>query len=318
MKNKHLFWGFLFLTLGLLILINNFTSVGFYWLNIWEFWPLFLILFGIALLIKQEKIKSIVLSLTAIILGAAIFSTFRTGWEHFHNEVIVDFKNGVQIKDIDDKNLETMLFEENYNDNIKYAVLEFEGNAGVFKINDTTASLFSAVTKGYENQYNLIRSADDSDSVKINFKDEGDDILIFKGKKNNRINISLNSNPVWKLNFDVGGAATEFDLRKYKVEELDIDIGAASLKLYLGNLIDTCNVNIDAGAASIEILIPENTGCEVYADIVLSSRKLDDFKKVKDDIYRTENFESSAKKIFMNIDTGVSSVRIRRYAVNNL
>jgi hypothetical protein len=126
--------------------------------------------------------------------------------------------------------------------------------------------------------------------------------------------MSLNSNPVWKLNIDVGAAESEFDLKSYKVEDLDINIGAASLKILLGDLLDSAKVDIDAGASSVEILIPDNVGCEVNIDIVLSSRKLDGFKKVEDDIYQTENFNSSSKKIFMNIDTRVSSVKIKRYS----
>jgi hypothetical protein len=313
MKYKHLFWGFLFLTLGILTLINNFSSLEFYMFDLWQYWPLFLIIIGVSLLIKQEFIRAILISATAIVLGFALFSTFKLGWGYFHNEVIVDFRNGINIKDIDEKKLQTNIFEEEFSSDIKYAVLRFEAGAGSFKIKDTTGYLFSAVTRGYDNNYKLKRDAE-GENIKLSFNDEKDGLLIFRGTRKNRVNIKLNPNPVWKLNLDVGAAESEFDLRNYKVEDLDIDIGAASAKIVLGDLLDSVYVDIDAGASSIDILIPESAGCEVNTDIFLSSRKLEGFQKIEDDLYRTENFNSSGKKIFINIDTGVSSLKINRYS----
>jgi len=313
MKTKHLFWGFLFITLGTLILINNFSTINIYWFNIWQFWPLFLILIGISLLIKQEVLRGILISLTGIVLGVAIFSTFKLGWNYFTDEVIVDVRNGIEIKDIDDESLETKIFEEDYKENIKYASLHFEGGAGSFKIADTTSKLFSAITKGYDNNYSFTH-IDEGENAKLHLENEREGFFIFRGKNKNKVYISLNPGPIWKMNFDVGAASSEFDLRKFKVEDLDVDIGAASLEVVLGDLLDSVKVDIDAGASSVEISIPENMGCEVNAEIVLSSRKLEGFSKVKDDIYRTDNFESSTKKIYMNIDMGVSSVKIKRYS----
>src|SRR5690606_31090229 len=151
MKNKHLFWGFLFLTLGSLILINNFTQIDFE-INLWKIWPLFLILLGIGLLIKNEIIRGIVFSLTAIVLGAAIFSSFKTGWGHFRNETKINI-NGISIDDSNEDN-EKKVFEEEFNEEIKFASLNLIAKAGLFKIGDTTNNLFKAVTSGHHTKYN--------------------------------------------------------------------------------------------------------------------------------------------------------------------
>ncbi len=317
MKTKHLFWGFMFLTLGILVLLNNISSIDFYWLNIWDFWPLFLILIGISMLIREEAIRAVVISITGIIVGAAIFSTFKSSWGFVKDEVIVDLKHGVQIKDIDDEDLETKVFEEEFRDDIKYGTLNFRGGAGSFRISDTTSNLISTITKAYDNQYSLVRS-DNGENVKLVLNDDNDrGVFVFRGKKNNRAYISLNPIPVWKMDFDLGAAKIDFNLSEYKVEDLDIDMGAASLEIKLGDLIDSARVTIDAGASSVEIYIPENSGCELRSDNFLSSRKLEDFVKIKDNLYRTENFDSAEKKIYMDIDTGVSSLRIKKYSVAN-
>src|SRR3990172_1170088 len=258
MKTKHLFWGFLFITIGVLILLNNVTSFTLYWVNIWKYWPVFLILIGVALLIKSPIVRGTLVSTTAIVIGISLFAMLKSGCGFFENDIVSGIHHGVVIKD--------------WNDH------DYEGeNANL---------IFERTEKKF---------------------------FVFNGKTKNRVDISLNTNPVWDLNFDIGAASTEFDLRPFKVDDVDIDIGAASLKIYLGDLNDTTNIEIDAGASSIEILIPESSGCELNADVTLSSKDFDRFNKVGKELYRTENFDSSTKKIFLNIDSGVSSVKIRRY-----
>lgn len=312
MKTKHLFWGFLFVTLGTLILLNNVTSFTLYWISIWRYWPVFLILIGVSLIIKNTFIRGILVSVTAIIIGISIFSALKAGWGIFEDNIVVDVHNGIDVREWDDEEYRVRTFDEDYRDDIKKASLTLKAGVGSFKIDGTTPLLFAATTRGYDNRYSLSR-IQESDKVKLFFERKEKKFFLFKGKNKSKVNISLNDKPVWDLNLDVGAAATEFDLRPFKIDNVDIDIGAASLKVYLGNLNDTTNVQIDAGASSIEVMIPENTGCEVKANITLSSKDFDDFKKISKELYRTYNYETSTKKIFLDINSGVSSVKIKRY-----
>ena len=91
-------------------------------------------------------------------------------------------------------------------------------------------------------------------------------------------------------------------------------IGAASLKAKLGSLTDELKFILDAGASSIEIWIPETSGCEIRTDGALSSKNFDDFRKIRSDYYRTDNFESAEKKIYLELDSGVSSLKVKRYS----
>ena len=312
MKTKHLFWGFLFITIGVLILLNNVTSFTLYWVNIWKYWPVFLILIGISLLIKSPFVRGAFASIIAIVIGISLFAMLKSGCGFFENDIVSGIHHGVVIKDWNDHDYEVKNFYEDYNDKIKTATLDLKDGVGSFKITDTTSSLFAATTRGYGDRF-ILSSMIEGENANLIFERTEKKFFVFNGKTKNRVDISLNTNPVWDLNFEVGAASTEFDLRPYKVDDVDIDIGAASLKIYLGDLNDTTNIEIDAGASSIEILIPESSGCELNADVTLSSKDFDRFNKVGKELYRTENFDSSTKKIFLNIDSGVSSVKIRRY-----
>ena len=53
--------------------------------------------------------------------------------------------------------------------------------------------------------------------------------------------------------------------------------------------------------------------CQVRTDDVLSSKNLNGFTKIKSGLYRTDGFDEAGKKIFIEIDCGVSSINIGRY-----
>ena len=137
-------------------------------------------------------------------------------------------------------------------------------------------------------------------------------------KMRNRIDLKLNTEPLWDLNFDLGAASVDFDLSPYKTENISVDMGAASLKLKLGDRAEETRLAIDAGASSIDISVPEDAGCEIKADVSLSSKHFDGFKNIESDLFRTDNFENAKKKIYISIDSGISSIKVTRYPTSSI
>jgi hypothetical protein len=115
------------------------------------------------------------------------------------------------------------------------------------------------------------------------------------------------------MNFDVGAASMDFDLSEFKTEKVDVDMGAAALKIKLGSLSPDTKLSIDAGASDINIYIPKESGCKITTDGALSSKHFNDFEKINSDHFETANFNDVANKIFIVIDSGVSSISVDRY-----
>ena len=105
----------------------------------------------------------------------------------------------------------------------------------------------------------------------------------------------------------------DFDLTTYKTKNVDVDMGAASLRIKLGNLTPETKLNIDAGASDIDIFIPKESGCKISTDGALSSKHFNGFEKINSDNYETADFNKTANKIFIIIDSGVSSISVERY-----
>lgn len=306
MKASHIFWGLLFIGLGLLVLINNFTNIFMDWATIWKLWPLTIVLIGLSILIKHQYGKSIIAGLAAIVLALAIFASFKTATHFFSNDINIDFGDGSNHE------YGTTEFSETYDSTLTFATLNLDAGAGTFNITDTTNNLIYAITEGHLNNYKLKRLDSDSSSI-VDF-DMGDKAIFRFGKNyKNKVDIALNSKPVWDMNFDVGAASMDFDLTQFKTKIVDVDMGAASINIKFGSLYPETKLIVDAGASDINVFIPKESGCNIVIDGALSSKHFTDFKKINSDNFQTENFDEATNKIYIDIECGVSSISVDRY-----
>ncbi len=260
MKPKHIFWGFLFITVGVLILLNNFGSLNIDLYNYWKYWPLVLILLGVSFLMRNAWLRSFFAAISGIILAIAIFSMFSASFDFIGNRFVIN-DNGVHM-DFDDSFNDTTYYSEPYSNDIKSAELVFRAGAGDFKINDTTGKLFEAVTYGYRNNYDLNTSNSDGKST-INFDMKKRKMIINDRNDGNKAYIKLSNLPVWDMNFKLGAASVYFDLTPFSVKDINLDMGAAKVDVKLGNKSDVTNLNVDAGVSSITIKVPESSGCQI-------------------------------------------------------
>ncbi|MBT8379149.1 MAG: hypothetical protein KJN64_07955, partial [Ignavibacteria bacterium] len=289
------------------ILINNFSTIFMDWSTIWKLWPLVVILLGISLLIKHKYGKGFIAGLAAIILALAIFASFKTATHFFNNDFEIVFD--------DDGNYEFDITEysEKYDSTLQFATFHFEAGAGSFKVKESTENLFDATAEGKKDIFKLKRFDNDS-TAKLDFGMHGQLRFSFGGDGyKNKVSMKLNPNPVWDFTFDVGAAAMDFDFTEIKARKIKIDMGAASINLKLGDKFAETNIRVDAGASDIDIFIPETSGCEINTDGGLSSKNFDEFEKLESDLYQTSNLDEAENKIYIRIDSGVSSITVKRY-----
>ena len=128
---------------------------------------------------------------------------------------------------------------------------------------------------------------------------------------NNQARIRLNPLPVWDMRFEVGASSMDVDLSRYAVERLVVSAGAASINLTLGDKVKEARVSLKSGVSSLRLHIPDSVGCEIRAETPLSSKDFRGFTKVHSGVYQTDNFERSAKKIYIDMHAGVSSLSVR-------
>jgi hypothetical protein len=258
------------------------------------------------MLVRNKVGKGIIAGVAAVFLAITLFTSVKLT----SNFIEGDFQ--ITFDDDSDSSYSTTEYSEPITPVIKNAKFFMDAGVGSFKIKTSTEELIFVKTIGIENNYNLTRT--DSDSVsELNLKMKETKIHLGKNDLTNRVDISLSEEPFWDLNLNVGASAINLDLRKFKIENVDIDMGAASLDIKLGDLTEKTNLKINAGASEINIKVPKNAGCQVRLDDVLSSKDLRRFEKINSGLYQTSDFDKSEKKIYIKIDCGVSSINVRRY-----
>ncbi len=308
MNNGKTFWGILFVVLGSLLLLNNFVDLAFDAWVLWKFWPVILILVGIAWFTKSSKFAWVSFAVAAAVIATMIFASAQRGCN------VVSMRHGNQ-------KLHSQALIVDMNDSSRHSLLQVNLGAGSFRLIDTTTSLAAVRTESTFGLYSLSRFYDDDSRAVVELSMEDNDVHIADGSMNNNADISLNSTVTWDMDFDVGAASVNFDFTPYILRTIRLDAGAASIRLKFGDRADTSRATLDVGASSIVLLIPDNVGCELLSNMQLSSKHFDGFHEAGEDgdyvIHRTDGFEASSKRLFLTIDGGISSIKIERYTAGD-
>jgi hypothetical protein len=276
------------------------------WDTLWKLWPLVIILLGLSIIIKHKYGKGVIAGLAAFILGFSIFASVKSTVHFFQNDMDLIFTEG----EIDSSEIQYLA--EKFEPSTTNAVFNFSAGAGSFKLADTTNELITAHIQSRKHNYEFSKTFVDS-SIDISMEMEDAKFNIGGKGYVNRVDVALNPNPEWELNFEVGAAKLNIDLTSYKAKEVNVEMGAASIDLKMGELLKESHIRIEAGASDINVFVPKSSGCKVNISSALSSKKLNEFTKKGSGVYETENFDSAGNKIFVDIECGVSSINIERF-----
>lgn len=306
MKAKNVIWGLLLVFIGALFILKNFGVIYFNWHSVFRLWPFIIVFIGISILPVKDWIR---IALAVAAIGLAVIMLVRDPgepgdrWMHW-------WSDRDRTERWDDMKEVDQTITEPYDSSITRASFVFDAAAGSFSIENSSSDLFEFRRWGGLGKYHYaISGMDSTREIKIDF--DGNDLGPSKVK--NDVDIKLHPTPEWDLRIDVGAAEMNLDLTQFNVRSVDIEGGASSVKLRLGERCDNAEVSIESGASSIVIDVPESFACEVRTSTVLSSKDLKGFTRLGDGTYTTDNFSSANRNIMIRIDAAVSSLTVNRY-----
>ena len=297
MKYKNILWGIVLIGIGVLFILRNMGMLHFEWRLILQLWPLLLILWGVSLIPVKDYIK-LIISVVAIIIALLIIGYNRTN-------IYSNCKtNSSEWKE--------QSLNESYDSTVSKATLQLDAAAGNFKIEGVTDKLIAFDNKGYLGEYKILSSIVDSSKViKIELGKKVVNIGIDKIDNNSLV--KLNQNPLWDIVVEAGMADLNLDLSMYKINSVKVEGGMSKITIKFGERSERIKLDVEAGASSVNILIPQASGCELKSDNVLSTKVMPGFKEVSEDTYQTENFIAKSNKIFVSIDAALSKLNIQKY-----
>lgn len=311
MRSRDIFWGVILLGIGVIFLFRNLEWISFDWIVLRSLWPVLLIILGISLLPLKGYIR-LLLSFIVIIVSLVYLSLnpveeegffkfpkkFHWKWEESNEE-------SENYKEWSDTTLQEAIGTE-----VERAILDIDAIAGNYSTETTQDDLFKIEVQ--------------EDKLKFRMKTEraGNSVIIrvkpversfSRSIENASSTIYLPLHPVWDINMDAGAAKVDFDLSEIKLDRMEIDGGAADIRVKVGELYPETQIRINAGAASVKIEVPEKSGCEIKTSTILVSKDFEGFRDLGEGLYRTPNYSTARNKISVKIDAAVSNLRVVRY-----
>jgi hypothetical protein len=292
----RIFWGVAFVAVGALLLLERLGVPLIEWESAWRFWPLILILAGASLLAKNRAFKVAAVILAALMVAVFVVGLFASMWGEYN----AGGDEGWAVRDI----------ATPMTDSLTRASLVFESSAGSFHLADTTADLLVAKTRSSIGEYTLDRTGN-SGYLRLRLRKKP--WVWGFGAGRNRVDMRLNAGPVWDLTFNVGAANLDVDASEIRVDRLSVNAGASDIRIRVGAGDVESSVKVKCGASSVRIDVPASAGCRLRVNAPLSGRRFSDFRKAGDGTYVTDNYNEAASKITVEINAGVSDLKVRRY-----
>lgn len=298
MKTGRLFWGVFFLTVGTAFMLERFGVIDLQWQHAFRYWPVVLIAWGVAILFGGKVVKRVAVVVAAAVLALVLVALLSFSW--------VDdvWEHGAITQE--------QVFREGYIAGSTHASFKLESGAGTFAIADTSADFIEARTATSFGTYVLEREGGPEGTAFV-LNMSGVRHGWPPGRMRNKAEVHLNSGPVWDLDLEIGAAKVRCDLSQFKVENLNVDCGAADVDLRLGSRVPETTVRINAGASSLRIAVPADAGCEIRVDAPLSSKSFPGFIRISKGRFQSEQYDSTTRRIFVEVDAGVSSIKVERY-----
>lgn len=313
MKTDKIFWGIILVYVGTIFLLENFDIIDFSWRYVWKFWPFLLIIAGVNILVSRRNSKAgliIVSVITLLGLSLITYKGFQPNnendtWHWSYKDDEEEWKDSTETSEL-------TTYTENYEASFKIAKLQINVGASDLIINTTTDKLFEANIRNSSVPYILKKTGSDS-TVNLEFETRNKKKFNFKNNEFGKVNISMNAQPIWDLDLNMGAGKADFNLQDIKVRNLNLKGGAAKFDIKLGSLVDQVSLNAETGVASVDIQIPKNVGCQIINSSGLSAKNFEGFNETSEGNYETPDFKNATSKINIVLKGGLSDFKVHRY-----
>jgi len=295
MKPGSLFWGTLLLASGILLLLARLGGLSAGLFLPWEWWPVFLILLGMARFTRQPGLKN-----TLVILAAVLISLLLAGRPHAVVEKLLDGEPPT-----------TETFAEPFGEAITSANLHLDVTAGKLRIRDGSGDLFRAETESNIARFGY-HSDRHEDTVSLGFSQQLTRLAVGPELRND-VSVRLHRTPVWDIDLDAGAADLDADVAGLKVKKLTVRSEGPSVVLQFGKLFPDVAVLIRAGVTGITVRIPESAGCDIESETILSDAEIPGFQETAPGHYSTGNHDTASTIFRVRLEAGASSFRVERY-----
>lgn len=311
MNSMKLFWGMILLLTGATFIAVNMGYVeSSVWLDIFALWPLILVVLGLRLLIKNEKLLAVIYML--IVLFAVSFIVASAGTKNITSSRSDDLFGGMMNRVTYSENLtDTFDISSSKNQNIRI-------NTGAAKVHILALSgdkpsdtLYVVKTRDMGKL--SIQKTVSGDSINLVIEESSAGLRLGHGMINREIEVYLSPALLSDIGLDSGASKLNIDFSQLQIVKADLNIGASSGDIYLGSKTAKQGLTVDSGASKIVFHMPPAIGVRATFDNGVSSINTEFAPEMTKtgNIYVTKNFENAPTQISITGSVGASSVKFQ-------
>lgn len=292
--------------LGILFLGSNF--------NLWtsrdietilSFWPLFLILVGLYLIVRRTKEALLVMIIA--LLAAAGF-VYYAG---FQNGLPRPFRGQEQRRDEDDDVRESKITAD-LDPSTERVEAEINTGAINFDIKDGTEKLIDGELQSGFLEPDL-SSSFEGDLTKLKLDTVSFRRRFFFRDFNNRLSLKFNNELPLALKINTGASDLDFDLSGLRISDFLLKAGASDIDVTVGEeVVPDAKVAFEVGVSDIKVRVPKALGVKIVSESGLTSERFPSFVS-KDDAFYSEGYDTAQKKIEIQLRAGASAIEVERY-----
>lgn len=312
--------------IGTIFLLNTTGALSWsVWLLLLRFWPVFIIIAGIQIILGKTKFGAISVGVIALVIYTviAIFAIISTGLTIKGNDVVRpawrERVNNVLLKDPGDMKSSEDTFEI-VEDDVDDIDLDLNVGLGKFSLKDnadTEAVVFNS--KYFENMGEPDYSSEIDDRIlELNFSQK-DNFEIW-GFRNRGPEYSLQLPdliPVKMLNLNLGAGEGEVNLTNVELQEMDLEVGAGKLKVELGKESLPQNpAKVEVGTGELIIYVPRGTEYKVEYEVGVGEARIfgEEFSGLgKEGEVSSDDYEDAETRLELVVNVGVGKFEIKYY-----
>jgi hypothetical protein len=264
MRKSNVFWAIILLTVGTLLLLNNFNVINVGW-NI--IWPVVLILIGLWVLVGRYLGGDAALETESVTVPLGETTKAKLTFEHGAGRV--NIKPGASTAN---------LVEGTFSGGVDHQANTSGG---------MTTATFQVAFTDWMNPSNW-------------------------GPHGRDWEICLSDQVPLEITLNGGASENKLDLEPLNVTNLKIATGASSTVVTMPANAEHTSVDIDSGAASLDIIIPQGVAARIKIDSGVAGIDVDQSRFTRSrGAYVSPDYAEAAHKLDIKIDTGVGSVSIK-------
>jgi len=325
-KSKDIVGAVFLVFIGIIFLLNTTGVLDWgVWIYLLRFWPIFLILGGIKLIIGKSFVAEIILSVVSLVLfvliGLFSYIAYTAKTVSFLpkqvNECITEGCNYFWRVDGAEVNDTLTVKEEEYT-NIEKRVLDFKIGAAKFEIKDSDSTDYISADVKYYGNYGVpqFTSKSTNNTLNIKFNTITTGHFIIWPNKPQEYNFNVGQPEIaTDILVDLGAGDGVIELEKVDVNKIDANIGAGKLTLNINeNTIPKDKLIADVGAGELVINIPKDVAYEISYDLGVGEIDIDNEKisgiSGKNSSYKSSNYDDAEKRILIDANVGVGKLEI--------